>query len=497
MKIGFDLTDYKIQSESIYRFTLMVFGILLTAILLTEIILDLKATSIEVLLPFMGGLFVTIAFSIKNPTSKESRIVFISLLYLMIEIHFLYQPTIFHTIIFWFPFVPLLALIISGTRSSVIWLGILLVTLFLNGFYLFETIGDSYAIEVFSLPVLVSGIIFTLAISTNSFILYHLLGKAYTSADLKKNELEKIKARIEHKRSILEHYLREFIRFSRDDSNFNQGQPHLFKEICYTISTILKVSRVSIWIFNEEQTAITRQYLCEDGEEKDDIIKLDGSLYPNYFKALKSEPYIIAQKARTHEFTKEFTESYLEPLDIYSMLDCPIMVDRTPIGVICCEHQNKIKNWNVEDALFLQSVSDFISMSFKNQRIERLMDELKQTNSELKAKNREIEVMNAALDSTVQKRTKALKSQTAQITEYSFINSHLVRAPLTRIMGLSKHLAEDAPDIKKHYLFNALIESSEELDTILKKINHLLYSGNGLTRKDLISIENDMKTKKS
>lgn len=496
MKIGLDLTEYKIESKGIYKFTLVSFGVLLSAILFAEVIFDLRATSVEILAPSMVILFATILLAFRYPSSKYVKNQFIALLFAMIELHFLFQPVIFHTIIFWFPFVPLLALIILGLRSSVLWMIILLVTLTANSYHLNSTIGNSYTIEIFRVPVLISAIIFAIAISLNSLILYYLLGKAYRNSQEKKSELEKIKTKIERRRSLLEHYMREFIRFSRDDENFNKGQIHLFKSICHKTANILNASRVSIWFFNENETAIVRKYLYEKDYETDEESTLEGVVFPNYITALKSQPYIMAPNARTNEYTKEFTESYLVPLNIYSMLDCPIMADRKPIGVICCEHQHEIKHWNMEDALFLQSIADFISMSYKNQRIEQLMEKLKQKNSALKAKNKEIEIMNAALDTTVQKRTKALKTQNARLTEYSFINSHLLRAPLIRILGLSQYLVEEATSVRENELFTALIESTDELDLIIRKINDVLYAGNGLTREDLISIEKDLKTKK-
>lgn len=496
MKLGLNLTDYRIASTGIYKFTLVSFGVLLSAILLAEIAFDLRATSVEILAPSMVALFATILLAFRYPNSKYVKIQFITLLFVMIELHFLFQPVIFHTIIFWFPFVPLLALIILGIRSSLVWFVVLLAALVFNSYHLNQVVGDSYTIEIFRIPVFTSAIIFTIAISINSFILYHLLGKAYLNSDNKKKEIEKIKTKIERKKNLLENYMREFIRFSKDDSNFNQGQKHLFESICATTSRTLHASRVSVWLFNDDRTAIERQMLVENNSAFEEVASINKADYPNYFEALETQPYIMAPNAQMNNYTREFTENYFKSNNIFSLLDCPIMADRKPIGVICCEQQNEIKHWNVEDALFLQSIADFISMSYKNQRIERLLEELQQKNSALKAKNKEIELMNAALDTTVQKRTKALKTQNARLTEYSFINSHLLRAPLIRILGLSQYLVEEATSVRENELFKALIDSTDELDIIIRKINDVLYAGNGLTREDLISIEEDLRTQK-
>lgn len=489
MKIGYSITDFKISSVRIYRFTLYAFLALIVVFIAAELSIGLRSTAVELLLPSGIGITLMILLSYRFPGSSALKTGSIVLIYIIMEAHFINNPTIYHAIIFWFPFVPLIALIIMGTRASLLWIGILLVTFVLDSMYTQTLVGDSYPVDIRSDQYLFTAFIFTIAISTNSFILYHLLGKAYLTAEQKKAELESIKEETESRRTILEEYMRAFIEFSKDESNFNQGQLHLFRSICKTTAQTLDVNRVSVWLFDKTNTKLIRHYLYDETNESDEILELERSHFPNYFEALSNEPYIMASDARNDVHTREFTESYLTPLNIYSMLDCPITIDRTPIGVICCEQQQAIKHWKTEDTLFIQSFVDFIAMSYKNQRIEGLVQELRQTNQELISKNKEIELMNAALDTTVQRRTDDLKNKNARLTEYSFINSHLLRAPLSRILGLSQAISKEVTSTKERELIEALIQSSDELDSIIRKINEVLYSGNGLTREDLERIE--------
>ena len=48
--------------------------------------------------------------------------------------------------------------------------------------------------------------------------------------------------------------------------------------------------------------------------------------FPSYFVALNENRVINAGDAHTHPATHEFSESYLTPLHIESMLDVPIRV---------------------------------------------------------------------------------------------------------------------------------------------------------------------------
>jgi signal transduction histidine kinase len=259
------------------------------------------------------------------------------------------------------------------------------------------------------------------------------------------------------------------------------------------------VNRVSIWLLENQNGRLVRKFLYELGSESDEMLVLERKDYPTYFDAVETKPFIIASDARVHPDTREFTESYLKPLHIYSMLDCPIVIDRKLFGVICCENQREVKEWNTEDALFIQSLADLISMNFKNERIKTLLVEIRRKNNELTGKNNEILTMNEelrsineklstlneTLEETVRFRTRELETQNTQLTEYAFINSHLLRAPLARILGLSNLLTREDTSVKDAQLIEALHTSSKEMDVIIRKISDILYDGNNLTREDI------------
>ncbi|MET4141737.1 PAS domain S-box protein [Pedobacter sp. UYP1] len=65
----------------------------------------------------------------------------------------------------------------------------------------------------------------------------------------------------------------------------------------------------------------------------------------------------------------------------------------------------------------------------------------------------------------------AIEKQNQQLREIAFTQSHHVRAPLARIIGLSKLLtdSDEREEIKKEYL-QYLVSSAEELDVVIKDI---------------------------
>lgn len=335
------------------------------------------------------------------------------------------------------------------------------------------------------------------AVSTLTFflILYRQRSVGYKNLKEKNREIEEVRAEIEKKRNLLEQYHKALINLSKDESLFDQGQQYLFNGVCRTAAETLNVNRVSIWVLEKGNSCIARKFLYELGSGTDELLILERKYFPAYFKALESKPFIVATNAREHPDTAEFTEGYLKPLDIYSMLDCAIVIDRKPIGVICCEHQHELKVWNTEDELFIQSLSDLIAKSYRNERIKDLLAEVEGKNYELVSKNNEIETMNEelaslneSLEATVSHRTKELEERNTQLTEYAFINSHLLRAPLSRILGLSHLIARDIRSVEDAKLIEALLTSSNELDSIIRRISDVLYDGKNMTREDIKSM---------
>jgi len=126
------------------------------------------------------------------------------------------------------------------------------------------------------------------------------------------------------------------------EGNITDGSKLLTKEV--TIST--DTDRCSIWLYNEDKSSIICKQLYVKAEDKwYSDIALHKKDYEPYFNALIVDPIIIANDARTHQSTRCFTESYLIPLGINSMLDVPIYYKGKVIGVICIE-SFETKEWH-------------------------------------------------------------------------------------------------------------------------------------------------------
>lgn len=95
-------------------------------------------------------------------------------------------------------------------------------------------------------------------------------------------------------------------------------------------------------------------------------------------------------------------------------------------------------------------------------------------NEELTASNEETRVLNENLEKIVQNRTAKINKQLHLLQKYAHMNSHKVRGPLARILGLIKLINMEHDLSTKLDLINKLNLASEELDEVIKKMNSLL-----------------------
>lgn len=126
----------------------------------------------------------------------------------------------------------------------------------------------------------------------------------------------------------------------------------------------LRVDRCSIWLFNETNDAIDLEMLYEDSTRRWSTGgRLDYKDYPDYFNEIKRNPVIVADDAEKHPGTACFTETYLRPLGIKSMLDVPILFRGQIIGVICIESLTQRK-WMDAEMNFAQVLSSLYSFAW-------------------------------------------------------------------------------------------------------------------------------------
>lgn len=150
-----------------------------------------------------------------------------------------------------------------------------------------------------------------------------------------------------------------------DNGNLTAASRLILDSICRG----LRISRAGIWLLDPSSNSISCTLLIDAGRElTNQTIILTREQFPNYFRALDSKRTIAANNAHTHEATSEFSEVYLAPLDISSMLDVPLRHQGKMIGIICCEHRGIERIWREEDKVFAAAIADLYGRAISAQQ---------------------------------------------------------------------------------------------------------------------------------
>ena len=141
----------------------------------------------------------------------------------------------------------------------------------------------------------------------------------------------------------------------------------------------LHTERVSIWLFNDEQTELrcVDLYLSDLDKHESGTVLLEKD-YPEYFKAILSGKMLVANNAREDVRSREFNKDFFWPFNIYSVLDLPIIQDGKPAGVIRHAKIGQTREWALDEQDFASSVVNALSLSLEIKKRQRAQEELKQ-----------------------------------------------------------------------------------------------------------------------
>ncbi len=173
------------------------------------------------------------------------------------------------------------------------------------------------------------------------------------------NDLDIVNSRLREQQSAL-------LQLSR--SRFHQPE-QLEQLLAYTsevVARTLRVERVSLWLFDETRKKIECRDLFRRSQRdhaRDSV--LHASDFPAYFRSIEDDRCIAANDAASDPATCEFTEAYLKPLGIGAILDAPLRIAGTVIGVLCCEHVGETREWQMDEENFVASVADHLSLSIE------------------------------------------------------------------------------------------------------------------------------------
>jgi PAS domain S-box-containing protein len=168
------------------------------------------------------------------------------------------------------------------------------------------------------------------------------------------------------------------------------------KELTRATSSTLGVDRVSIWFLTEDGTAVQCKNLYVASTDSHSAgIELQSATFPTYFRELRSERVIDAANAQTDPRTEEFSQSYLIPLGITSMLNIPLRFKGKLVGALCAEHIGSPRDWTLEDQQFGNAIASMVSLALE------AADRLQAERALRKSEGRTRLIIDTALDAVI------------------------------------------------------------------------------------------------
>jgi PAS domain S-box-containing protein len=140
----------------------------------------------------------------------------------------------------------------------------------------------------------------------------------------------------------------------------------ILKNILKSTAISTEIERISYWSIDEEIMKCENMYYLEaDRFERN--FTLSRINFPNYFNHIIKNDQIVASNVYYNHAVSEFTSEYFPKNNIKSMLDTPIKINGTLVGVLCYESVAKIIEWDNEDINFARSIADLIAIAHESQ----------------------------------------------------------------------------------------------------------------------------------
>lgn len=171
------------------------------------------------------------------------------------------------------------------------------------------------------------------------------------------------------------------------------------QEITEVAAQALEIERVSIWLLDRSRSRLVCRDLYERSWKRHSAgFSLPAADFPAYFKALALDRVIAAHDAHADARTREFSQGYLKPNGITSLLNAPIRLLGRNVGVVCNEQVGQPRQWSQEEEAFAASVADFVAMAMEAEERKATQDALAEGEERYRALYEDIPSMYFTLD---------------------------------------------------------------------------------------------------
>jgi len=486
---------------------------------LIAFIIDFKVSVL--IMSSLAVLFLGLALLIRFGVSQN----IVSLIYLILSffasvILVSQSGMIYSSILPWLSFIPLVAILLQNQRAAFIWLAICFITVFsfayFQGNYSDVAVGYNKEYEVWFYAGVYNGL--TGIILILSMIFQKAKDNTLKTLEEKNQLISSINIELKGKNDEIitqnEELLlqkdeitgqREFIKIKNRELLVIQNElNNLIEKLTITQNTLanreaanrsildsiyntqllvgeldlegrfIKLSPDAIKFLQVKEENLIGKSFTEVGYRLKITIENNLAFDEMWQGVLKGNN--SSHEARLLIQGKEYwiTENYFPVLDEQGK---PIKI------MIIAQDISQIKNQQNEIEVLNSDLKENLwKIEKQNALLKSQQKEIESINNELKSSNEEIRNINQNLEKRVKERTKNLELQNKQLSEYAYINAHLLRGPLCSILGLVQLMENKNSNDTTSLVFH-MKKSSDELQKVVNKISKAIEKGSHFDRK--------------
>lgn len=151
----------------------------------------------------------------------------------------------------------------------------------------------------------------------------------------------------------------------------------ILREITESVAETLEVERVAIWLYNQDRSRVYCADLYELMADKHHSgMEMAPERFPRYFEILENSRFVASQNAHLEKKLREFTQNYLYPRGITSVLDAAVRLRGRTVGAVCLEHVGPSRVWTAEEKNFTASMADVAALAIESCERKRAEDRI-------------------------------------------------------------------------------------------------------------------------
>jgi PAS domain S-box-containing protein len=130
----------------------------------------------------------------------------------------------------------------------------------------------------------------------------------------------------------------------------------------------LDIGRPSVWVFDAAGERLKCIVQLQSGREVSvEGVELLASACPAYVQALAEESTVAVENVYEDPRTRELSV-YMREHDVGALLDIPIVVPGSLLGVVCHEHMKGPRTWHREEIEFASNVGHVVALALEAER---------------------------------------------------------------------------------------------------------------------------------